>query len=251
VLLKACGTRRESRCPSCAATYRADAYQLLAAGLKGGKGVPEFGGWASAVVCDLHRPQLRPRPPPQGTGTAGPAVSPLPPRRPLSPWPPGWLLAPPRSGRSPAGRAAVPRLLRQPGPGAVERPRSRALAADHHRPPADLGPPGRPQGGGAATAGPGQLCQGGRVPTPGSDPLPRRHPPGRGHRVPLPGVFGATTGQLHRCPPRGRPTRSGSAGPGAVPAFAGWWAGSVCPLGRAIGRPQHHPGRRRGGGAVG
>ena len=41
VLLKACGTRRESRCPSCAATYRADAYQLLLAGLKGGKGVPE------------------------------------------------------------------------------------------------------------------------------------------------------------------------------------------------------------------
>jgi hypothetical protein len=42
VLLKACGTRRESRCPSCAATYRADAFQLLAAGLKGGKGVPEL-----------------------------------------------------------------------------------------------------------------------------------------------------------------------------------------------------------------
>jgi hypothetical protein len=41
VLLKACGTRRESKCPSCAAVYRADAYQLLAAGLKGGKGVPE------------------------------------------------------------------------------------------------------------------------------------------------------------------------------------------------------------------
>ena len=40
-----CCSRRaapaESRCPSCAATYRADAYQLLAAGLKGGKGVPE------------------------------------------------------------------------------------------------------------------------------------------------------------------------------------------------------------------
>jgi hypothetical protein len=41
VLLKACGTRRESRCPSCAAVYRADAYQLLATGLKGGKGIPE------------------------------------------------------------------------------------------------------------------------------------------------------------------------------------------------------------------
>jgi hypothetical protein len=41
VLLKACGTRRESRCPSCAAVYRADAYPLLAAGLRGGKGVPD------------------------------------------------------------------------------------------------------------------------------------------------------------------------------------------------------------------
>jgi hypothetical protein len=41
VLLKACGTRRESKCASCAAVYRADAYQLLAAGLKGGKDVPE------------------------------------------------------------------------------------------------------------------------------------------------------------------------------------------------------------------
>jgi hypothetical protein len=41
VLLKACGTRRASRCASCAATYQADAYQLVAAGLEGGKGVPE------------------------------------------------------------------------------------------------------------------------------------------------------------------------------------------------------------------
>jgi hypothetical protein len=41
VLLKACGTRRASRCPSCAAVYQADAYQLVAAGLHGGKGVPE------------------------------------------------------------------------------------------------------------------------------------------------------------------------------------------------------------------
>ena len=49
VLLKACGTRRESRCPSCAATYRADAYQLLAAGLKGGKGVPRR--WPSIRGC--------------------------------------------------------------------------------------------------------------------------------------------------------------------------------------------------------
>jgi Replication initiator protein, pSAM2 len=40
-LLKACGNRRASVCRSCSATYQADSYQLLAAGLKGGKGVPD------------------------------------------------------------------------------------------------------------------------------------------------------------------------------------------------------------------
>jgi hypothetical protein len=40
-LLKCCGNRRESVCPSCAEVYRGDAFQLVAAGLRGGKGVPE------------------------------------------------------------------------------------------------------------------------------------------------------------------------------------------------------------------
>ena len=40
-LLKACGNRRASVCPTCSATYQADSFQLLAAGLRGGKGVPE------------------------------------------------------------------------------------------------------------------------------------------------------------------------------------------------------------------
>jgi hypothetical protein len=40
-LLKACGNRRVSVCPSCSATYQADSFQLLAAGLRGGKGIPE------------------------------------------------------------------------------------------------------------------------------------------------------------------------------------------------------------------
>lgn len=40
-LLKCCGNRREAVCLSCAETYRADAYQLVAAGLRGGKGVPD------------------------------------------------------------------------------------------------------------------------------------------------------------------------------------------------------------------
>jgi hypothetical protein len=40
-LLKACGNRRASVCRSCSATYQGDSFQLLAAGLRGGKGVPE------------------------------------------------------------------------------------------------------------------------------------------------------------------------------------------------------------------
>jgi hypothetical protein len=39
VLLKSCGTRRATRCPSCAATYAADARMVVRAGLIGGKGV--------------------------------------------------------------------------------------------------------------------------------------------------------------------------------------------------------------------
>jgi hypothetical protein len=40
-LLKCCGNRREAVCTSCAERYRGDAFQLVAAGLRGGKGVPE------------------------------------------------------------------------------------------------------------------------------------------------------------------------------------------------------------------
>lgn len=41
VLLTACGNRRSARCPACSALYRADTWQLIAAGLRGGKGLPE------------------------------------------------------------------------------------------------------------------------------------------------------------------------------------------------------------------
>jgi hypothetical protein len=41
VLHVACGNRRESACPSCSATYKRDARQLVRAGLIGGKGIPE------------------------------------------------------------------------------------------------------------------------------------------------------------------------------------------------------------------
>lgn len=36
-----CGDRRSSMCPPCAETYRADTYQLIRAGLAGGKGMPD------------------------------------------------------------------------------------------------------------------------------------------------------------------------------------------------------------------
>ena len=41
VLLKACGTRRATRCPSCASLYASDARMLVRSGLSGGKGVPK------------------------------------------------------------------------------------------------------------------------------------------------------------------------------------------------------------------
>ena len=42
VIYKACGDRRASVCPACAEIYRRDAYQLVRAGMAGGKGeVPE------------------------------------------------------------------------------------------------------------------------------------------------------------------------------------------------------------------
>src|SRR5436190_1865441 len=41
VIYKACGNRRAAVCPACAETYRADTYQLVLAGLNGGKGIPD------------------------------------------------------------------------------------------------------------------------------------------------------------------------------------------------------------------
>ncbi|WP_405565370.1 replication initiator [Streptomyces sp. NBC_01180] len=40
-LLVRCNNRRATRCPTCAETYRRDTYQLITAGLRGGKGTPE------------------------------------------------------------------------------------------------------------------------------------------------------------------------------------------------------------------
>lgn len=58
VLLKACGTRRETVCPPCASLYRGDAFALVAAGLRGGKGMPESIGDHPAVLLTLTAPSF-------------------------------------------------------------------------------------------------------------------------------------------------------------------------------------------------
>jgi hypothetical protein len=60
VLRVACKTRRASRCPSCAETYRADTYQLVRAGLVGGKGVPDTVTAHPALFVTLTAPSFGP-----------------------------------------------------------------------------------------------------------------------------------------------------------------------------------------------
>jgi hypothetical protein len=59
-LLKACGNRRASVCPSCSATYQADSFQLLAAGLRGGKGVPDTVAGHPRVFVTFTAPSFGP-----------------------------------------------------------------------------------------------------------------------------------------------------------------------------------------------
>jgi hypothetical protein len=58
VLLKACGTRRETLCPPCASIYRGDAFALVAAGLRGGKGVSDEVSAHPAVLLTLTAPSF-------------------------------------------------------------------------------------------------------------------------------------------------------------------------------------------------
>ncbi len=58
VLRKACGNRREAVCPPCAERYRYDARQLIGAGLRGGKGVPEGVAEHPAVFVTLTAPSF-------------------------------------------------------------------------------------------------------------------------------------------------------------------------------------------------
>jgi Replication initiator protein, pSAM2 len=60
VLLKACGNRRASRCPSCSETYRRDAFHVIASGLRGGKGIPEAVRTHPCVFATFTAPSFGP-----------------------------------------------------------------------------------------------------------------------------------------------------------------------------------------------
>jgi hypothetical protein len=59
-LLVACGNRRQARCPSCSETYRADTFQLIKAGLVGGKSVPDSVAEHPKVFATFTAPSFGP-----------------------------------------------------------------------------------------------------------------------------------------------------------------------------------------------
>ncbi|MGA3541553.1 replication initiator [Micromonosporaceae bacterium DT194] len=59
-IYKPCGNRRHAVCPSCARTYQRDAYQLVRAGLTGGKGIPDTVAAHPAVFVTLTAPSFGP-----------------------------------------------------------------------------------------------------------------------------------------------------------------------------------------------
>lgn len=58
VVLKACGARRETVCPSCATVYRDDARHLVRAGLMGGKGIDPSVASHPALFVTLTAPSF-------------------------------------------------------------------------------------------------------------------------------------------------------------------------------------------------
>ncbi|MET7684324.1 replication initiator [Streptomyces sp. NPDC005423] len=59
-LLVRCGNRRATRCPACSTVYRYDTYQLIAAGLRGGKTVPTSVATHPRVFVTLTAPGFGP-----------------------------------------------------------------------------------------------------------------------------------------------------------------------------------------------
>jgi hypothetical protein len=58
VIYKPCGNRRDAVCPACSLVYKRDAYQVVRAGLVGGKGVPEQVALHPAVFPTFTAPSF-------------------------------------------------------------------------------------------------------------------------------------------------------------------------------------------------
>ena len=218
VIYKPCGNRRATACPGCAETYRRDAYQLIRAGLVGGKGITPTVATHPAVFATFTAPSFGPvhaRPVRQHTCadktrcTCQPAALPRPPRRRhVRARPPRRLLHPAPPRRSPARPAAVPGLLRLPRPRGVEQPRRRTMAAhqaSHRTPPQPVAATAASRGLRYRCDGPRRARQGRRIPGPRRRPLPRPAPPRRLRpRRPGPAPAPATR-HHHRRPGRRHP----------------------------------------------
>ena len=137
VLYVPCGDRRASVCPPCAETYRADTYQLIRAGLAGGKGVPTIRRRPTRP-CSPRSPRPPSGPSTPGRSTAGPGRSrPCRMRRDLTVCPHGRRLicTARHTENHPVARPAdLPGLLRPRPPRRLERLGRRTLAPHHHHP---------------------------------------------------------------------------------------------------------------------
>jgi hypothetical protein len=58
IMIVACKDRRAALCPACAHTYKGDAWQVVASGLRGGKGVPAKVGLRPRVFVTLTAPSF-------------------------------------------------------------------------------------------------------------------------------------------------------------------------------------------------
>ena len=135
-----CGDRRASVCPPCAETYRADTYQLIRAGLTGGKGIPESVAVHPCVFATFTAPSFGPVH--TRVSPAGGKVARCRPRRKANYCPHGRRLSCGQRHKEDdacLGRPLCPDCYDYNGRRRLERPRPRTVAAHHHRHP----PPAR------------------------------------------------------------------------------------------------------------
>lgn len=186
VIYKPCGNRRDRACPGCADTYRRDAFQLIRAGLTGGKGVPATVATHPAVFATFTAPSFGPvhtRIVRTCTCTAKTTcrckAEPCHPRRDVATCSHGRTIACWRRHApddAPARSAAMPGLLRLRRACRLEQQHWGTMAAHqarHRTPPRRPGSPPRSAPGSPVPR------QGRRIPGTRRGPLPRAAPPRR------------------------------------------------------------------------